>query len=93
MKGATGVKLIFDLDDRGFNIKAWLPRNSPKQTRVIIRENGQTVREFNFPRHLIGNIVDHFHAIIDAELGIYGPDYVVAVWRDILRENARTEVI
>ncbi len=61
----------FDIDDRGFNAKAWYLENtetSKGDALIEIRYQGELIREFLFPAYKIWNIAAHFSDIVDGEL-------------------------
>ena len=61
----------FDIDDRGFNVKAWYLENTEKSkgnALIEIRYDGKLIREFLFPSYKIWNIAAHFNDIVDGEL-------------------------
>jgi hypothetical protein len=62
---------LFDLDDRGFNVKAWYLKDSEESkgdALVEIRRDGELLRQFLFPAYKIYNISAHFGDIVDGEL-------------------------
>ena len=61
----------FDINDRGFNAKAWHLKNTAESkgdSLIQISYNGQLLREFLFPSYKIWNIPAHFKDIVDGEL-------------------------
>jgi len=64
-----GKELIFDLTDRGFNVKAWWFNDDSGDALVKITKDGKPYREFNWPAYKIFNISAHFRDIVDGELG------------------------
>lgn len=61
----------FDIDDRGFNVKAWYLENTEESkgdALIEVRYNGELIREFLFPSYKIWNIAAHFGDIVDGEL-------------------------
>lgn len=61
----------FDIDDRGFNVKAWYLEDTDdsKGDALIVVQYGDTLlQEFIFPAYKIYNIVAHFSDIVDGEL-------------------------
>ena len=63
----TPEKPLFDLDDRGFNLKAWYLKDS-SDALVEIKKDGKDFRKFLFPAYKIYNIAAHFTDIVDSEL-------------------------
>ena len=61
----------FDIDDRGFNVKAWYLKNTEESkgdALIEIRYGSELIREFLYPAYKIYNIGAHFHDIVDGEL-------------------------
>ena len=61
----------FDINDRGFNAKAWYLENtetSKGDALIEISYQGKVVRQFIFPAYKIWNIPAHFNDIVDGEL-------------------------
>jgi len=61
----------FNIDDRGFNVKAWYlidTEESKGDALIEIKYNGKLIREFLFPAYKIYNIAAHFSDIIESEL-------------------------
>jgi len=61
----------FDINDRGFNAKAWYLKNtetSKGDALIEIRYNNELIRQFLFPAYKIWNIAAHFSDIVDGEL-------------------------
>ena len=61
----------FDINDRGFNVKAWYLKNtevSKGDALIKITKEGKLIREFIFPSYKIYNIAAHFSDIVDSEL-------------------------
>ncbi len=61
----------FDIDDRGFNVKAWYLENtadSKGDALIVIKYGDAIVRKFIFPAYKIWNIAAHFRDIVDGEL-------------------------
>ena len=63
-----GKELVFDLTDRGFNVKAWYLNDDSGNALVKITKNGKLQREFKWPAYKIFNISAHFKDIVDGEL-------------------------
>jgi len=64
-------KPIFDINDRGFNVKTWFlvdVAESKGDALVEVRKNGKLLRQFIFPAYKIWNIGAHFRDIVDGEL-------------------------
>jgi len=63
-------KPLFDIKDRGFNVKAWWgkPEDKSGDALVEITKNGKLYREFKWPAYKIFNIAAHFSDIVDGEL-------------------------
>ncbi len=61
----------FDIDDRGFNVKAWYLENTKESkgdALIEVRYGDKILREFIFPAYKIWNIAAHFRDIVDGEL-------------------------
>ena len=61
----------FDIDDRGFNVKAWYLEDiadSKGDALIVIKYGDTLIREFIFPAYKIWNIAAHFRDIVDGEL-------------------------
>jgi len=61
----------FDINDRGFNVKAWSLKDTEQSkgdSLIEIRYQGELIRGFIFPLYKIWNIAAHFHDIVDGEL-------------------------
>ena len=63
-----GKELVFDLTDRGFNVKAWYLNDDSGDALVKITKNGKLHRKFKWPAYKIFNISAHFKDIVDGEL-------------------------
>ena len=63
-----GKELVFDLTDRGFNVKAWYLNDDSGNALVKITKDGKLHRKFNWPAYKIFNIAAHFEDIVDGEL-------------------------
>jgi len=63
-----GKELVFDLTDRGFNVKAWYLNDDSGNALVKITKDGKLHRKFNWPAYKIFNISAHFEDIVDGEL-------------------------
>jgi len=63
-----GKELVFDLTDRGFNVKAWYLNDDSGDALVEITKNGKPYREFKWPAYKIFNIAAHLPDIVDGEL-------------------------
>lgn len=63
-----GKDLVFDLTDRGFNVKAWYLNDDSGDAFVKITKNGKLHRTFKWPAYKIFNISAHFGDIVDGEL-------------------------
>lgn len=64
-------KPLFDITDRGYNVKAWYLRDTKIEkgdALVEIRKNGELLKEFIFPAYKIYNIAAHFGDIVDSEI-------------------------
>lgn len=62
---------MFDIDDRGYNVKAWRlndTEESKGDALVEIRKNNELIRDFLFPAYKIFNIAAHFSDIVDSEI-------------------------
>ena len=72
---------LFDLDDRGFNVKAWYVENiedSKGDALVELSYNGEIVKELIFPAYKIYNIAAHFSDIVDSEINNDERGYAIA---------------
>jgi len=61
----------FDIDDRGFNAKAWYLENtetSKGDALIEVRYDNTIIRKFIFPAYKIWNIAAHFKDVVDGEL-------------------------
>jgi len=61
----------FDIDDRGYNVKAWFLKNtetSKGNALIEVKYNDTLVRRFLFPAYKIYNIAAHFSDVVDGEL-------------------------
>ena len=61
----------FDIEDRGFNVKAWYLENTEESkgdALIEVRYSGNIIREFMMPAYKIWNIAAHFSDIVDGEL-------------------------
>ena len=61
----------FDINDRGFNAKAWYLKNtedSKGDALIKISRNGKIIKSFIYPAYKIYNIAAHFSDIVDGEL-------------------------
>lgn len=61
----------FDIDDRGFNVKAWYlddTAESKGDALIEVSYNNKVIRQFIFPAYKIFNIAAHFTDIVDGEL-------------------------
>lgn len=74
-------KALFNIDDRGYNAKAWYVEDveeSKGDALVEIRYNGHILREFIFPAYKIWNIHAHFTDIVDGEINSNKNGYEIA---------------
>ena len=62
-------KLVFDIKDRGFRVRAWYLKDDDPNALVKITKNNERYREFKWPAYKIYNIAAHFSDIVDGELG------------------------
>lgn len=72
---------IFDITDRGFNVKAWYIEDTETEkgdALIEIRKDDKLLREFLFPAYKIYNIAAHFKDIVDSELAKNTNGYGVA---------------
>lgn len=61
----------FDIDNRGFNVKAWYLRNteaSKGDALIEVRYGDKVIRRFLFSSYKIWNIAAHFDDIVSGEL-------------------------
>ena len=68
----------FDLDDRGYNVKAWYLKDSKRDALIELTKDGNLLRRFLFPAYKIWNISAHFSDIVDGELEDNDSGYRVA---------------
>jgi len=66
---------VFDINERGFNIKAYYLKNSEElgikgEALVEVTYNNKVVRRILWPAYKIWNIAAHAHDIVDAELSM-----------------------
>ena len=62
---------VFDLDDRGFNVKAWYLKDTAESkgdALVEVKYGDKLIRQFVFPAYKIFNIFAHFSDIVSGEL-------------------------
>ena len=62
---------LFDITDRGYNIKAWYLKDTETEkgdALVYISKNGESVRKFVFPAYKIFNIGAHSRDVVDGEI-------------------------
>ena len=68
----------FNMNERGFNVKAWYLKNTEESkgdALIEIRYGKKLIREFIFPSYKIWNIAAHFSDIIDGELSENNKEY------------------
>jgi hypothetical protein len=68
-----GTEPLFDINDRGFNVKAWYLKNDDGlgikgDALIELRYSGEIIRELLCPSYKIYNIAAHFSDIVDSEL-------------------------
>lgn len=61
-------KPIFEIQNRGFRVRAWYLENDSGDALVEIRKKGRFYRKFKWPAYKIFNIAAHFEDIVDGEL-------------------------
>ena len=62
---------VFDIDDRGFNVKAWYLKDTDESkgdALIEVKYGDKLIRQFLFPAYKIYNIGAHFSDIVDGEL-------------------------
>ena len=72
---------LFDINDRGFNVKAWHLKNtedSKGDALVEITKEGKIIKSFIYPSYKIYNIAAHFKDIIDSEIENNNIGYQIA---------------
>jgi len=62
------TKPIFDIEDRGFRVRAWYLNDDSGNALVEVRKKGRFFRKFKWPAYKIFNIAAHFKDIVDGEL-------------------------
>jgi len=62
------TKPIFDIEDRGFRVRAWYSDDDSGNASVEVRKKGKFFRKFKWPAYKIFNIAAHFEDIVDGEL-------------------------
>lgn len=77
------IRPEFDINDRGFNVKAWYLKDvedSKGDALIEIRFNNEIIKSFIFPAYKIYNIAAHFSDIVDGELSKSDKDrgYIIA---------------
>lgn len=74
----------FDIDDRGFNVKAWYLEDNC-DALIEVRYDGKILRSFEYPAYKIWNIAAHFSDIVDGELSKDDKErgYEIASWNGI----------
>jgi len=75
----------FDINDRGFNVKAWDLENieqSKGDALIEICYQEKLIRQFLFQAYKIWNIAAHFNDIVDGELSKTDKErgYRMAAW-------------
>jgi hypothetical protein len=76
MAEITNEKLAFEVEDRGFKIRAFWG-DGPDARIEIIRE-GQPYKTFTYPAYKIFNLAAHFEDIVDSELRHDDEGYKIA---------------
>ena len=71
-------KPVFDITDRGFNVKAWWPTDNSGDALIKIWQDDKLLREFTFPAYKVFNIAAHFKDIVDGELEKNADGYMMA---------------
>lgn len=72
---------LFDMTDRGYNVKAWYVEDIPESkgdALVEITKDDQPLRSFIFPAYKIYNIAAHFQDIVDGEIEDSASGYELA---------------
>jgi len=71
-------KLVFDITDRGYRIRAWYQEEKNPEAIVQIDKDGETLRLFTFPAYKIWNLSAHFSDIVNGELRKSNAGYAMA---------------
>lgn len=61
---------LFDITDRGYNVKTWYLKDTEESkgdALVEIKKGEEMIRRFIFPAYKIFNIAAHFSDIVDSE--------------------------
>lgn len=64
-------KLAFEVNERGFNAKAWYLKNTEESkgdSLIEVSYNDEIIRKFIYPSYKVWNIAAHFSDIVDGEL-------------------------
>ena len=69
-------KLAFEVEDRGFKIRAFW--GDGPDARIEITRNGEPYRTFNYPAYKIFNLAAHFSDIVDSEIAKNIDGYLIA---------------
>jgi len=61
---------LFDLTDRGYNVRAWYLKNTEteKGDALVEIRKGDLIKEFIYPAYKIWNIAAHFSDIVTGEI-------------------------
>ncbi len=62
------MTLAFELEYRGFVVKAFYLEEADQNARIEILKYGEPFKEFLYPAYRIWNIHAHFPEMVDAEL-------------------------
>lgn len=71
MRKKENEEPLFDITDRGYNLKGWYLKDTETEkgdALVEITRDGVSVRTFIFPAYKIWNVPAHFPDIVDSEI-------------------------
>lgn len=74
-------KPAFDINDRGYNVKAFYLKDTKTEkgdSIIEIRKGEDIVKSFIFPSYKIWNIAAHFSDIVDSEIAKNNKGYAEA---------------
>jgi hypothetical protein len=72
---------LFNIDDRGFNLKAWYLKNTETEkgdALIRITKKDGSFKEMIYPAYKIYNIAAHFDDIITSEINGDSKGYLIA---------------
>ena len=71
MRDKKSEKPVFDINDRGYNVKAYYLKDTEIEkgdALIEIRKEDKILKQFIFPAYKIWNIAAHFNDIVDSEI-------------------------